>query len=78
MSVPGLTFCIGGPYGHSEAVRARADDTVRLSSLVLNHQVSEAIGGRSCGHSFAHLFADRPGETLREPYVIAHEAADAE
>ena len=34
-----LVFCIGGPYGHSDAVRARADLTLRLSACVLNHQV---------------------------------------
>ncbi|TVU15830.1 hypothetical protein EJB05_39370, partial [Eragrostis curvula] len=35
-----LTFCIGGPYGLGVHVRERADATVRLSSLVLNHQVA--------------------------------------
>nr|CAB3488195.1 unnamed protein product [Digitaria exilis] len=35
-----LTFCIGGPYGLGVQVRARADATIRLSSLVLNHQVA--------------------------------------
>ena len=34
-----LVFCIGGPHGHSEAVRQRADSLVSLSPLVLNHQV---------------------------------------
>ena len=37
--VSALVFCIGGPYGHSDAVRARADLTLRLSACVLNHQV---------------------------------------
>lgn len=37
--VSGLVFAIGGPYGHSEAVRARGDMTLRLSACVLNHQV---------------------------------------
>ena len=40
---PAVVFAIGGPYGHSEAVRARADDTVRLSSLVLNHSVARVV-----------------------------------
>lgn len=40
---PGLAFCIGGPHGHSDAVRARADETVRLSSMVLNHQVAAVV-----------------------------------
>ncbi|KAM3389306.1 hypothetical protein ACQJBY_011431 [Aegilops geniculata] len=35
-----LTFCIGGPYGLGIQVRERADATIRLSSLVLNHQVA--------------------------------------
>ncbi|PAN39985.1 hypothetical protein PAHAL_7G283600 [Panicum hallii] len=35
-----LTFCIGGPYGLGLQVRQRADATIRLSSLVLNHQVA--------------------------------------
>ncbi|RLM65458.1 hypothetical protein C2845_PM16G19360 [Panicum miliaceum] len=35
-----LTFCIGGPYGLGVQVRQRADATIRLSSLVLNHQVA--------------------------------------
>ncbi|ONM14125.1 Putative RNA methyltransferase [Zea mays] len=35
-----LTFCIGGPYGLGLQVRERADATIRLSSLVLNHQVA--------------------------------------
>lgn len=34
-----IAFCIGGPYGHSDAVRGRADRMIRLSSMVLNHQV---------------------------------------
>ena len=40
-----LVFCIGGPYGHAEAVRARANDSIRLSALVLNHQVRRRISG---------------------------------
>lgn len=35
----GLAFCIGGPYGHCQDVRNRADVVVKLSSLVLNHEV---------------------------------------
>lgn len=38
-----LVFCIGGPYGHSPQVRARANKVVRLSSLVLNHQVAYIV-----------------------------------
>ncbi|XP_039138397.1 putative RNA methyltransferase At5g10620 [Dioscorea cayenensis subsp. rotundata] len=35
-----LAFCIGGPYGHGPQVRERADVTIRLSSMVLNHQIA--------------------------------------
>ncbi|ERN12485.1 hypothetical protein AMTRI_Chr01g136820 [Amborella trichopoda] len=35
-----LVFCIGGPYGHGQKLRKRADVTVRLSTMVLNHQVA--------------------------------------
>jgi 23S rRNA (pseudouridine1915-N3)-methyltransferase len=38
-----LVFAIGGPYGHGEALRRRAWRTVRLSSLVLNHQVARVV-----------------------------------
>ncbi|KAJ7554933.1 hypothetical protein O6H91_05G015900 [Diphasiastrum complanatum] len=35
-----LVFCIGGPYGHGTLVQQRADASIRLSSMVLNHQVA--------------------------------------
>ncbi|ONK70600.1 uncharacterized protein A4U43_C05F35440 [Asparagus officinalis] len=35
-----LSFCIGGPYGHGSQVRSRANLTIRLSSMVLNHQIA--------------------------------------
>ncbi|WOL05509.1 RNA methyltransferase [Canna indica] len=35
-----VAFCIGGPYGHGPQLRKRADVTIRLSSMVLNHQVA--------------------------------------
>jgi len=38
--VANLVFCIGGPYGHSMDVRSRANETLKLSDMVLNHQVS--------------------------------------
>jgi 23S rRNA (pseudouridine1915-N3)-methyltransferase len=38
-----LTFCIGGPYGHGDAMRSRANDSIRLSRLVLNHQVAVVV-----------------------------------
>ncbi len=38
---PCLVFVIGGPFGHSPAVRARANDSIRLSPMVLNHAVAK-------------------------------------
>jgi 23S rRNA (pseudouridine1915-N3)-methyltransferase len=38
-----VVFAIGGPYGHSESVRAAAWRTVRLSDLVLNHEVARVV-----------------------------------
>uniref|UniRef100_A0A7N0UX99 RNA methyltransferase At5g10620 n=1 Tax=Kalanchoe fedtschenkoi TaxID=63787 RepID=A0A7N0UX99_KALFE len=35
-----LSFCIGGPYGHGPLLRERANVSVRLSSMVLNHQIA--------------------------------------
>lgn len=38
-----LVFAIGGPHGHGPAVRKRADVVLRLSSLVLNHELARVI-----------------------------------
>lgn len=38
-----LTFCIGGPYGHGPAVRERANESICLSRLVLNHTVAYVV-----------------------------------
>ena len=35
-----VVFCIGGPYGHGPQVRQRANVSVKLSAMVLNHQVA--------------------------------------
>lgn len=40
-----LFFDTGGPFGHSDSVRERADDTIALSKLVLNHQVRGLLQG---------------------------------
>ena len=42
-SWPSLVFCIGGPFGHAPAVRARGNDVIRLSRCVLNHQVAHVV-----------------------------------
>lgn len=39
----GLVFAVGGPFGHGAAVRERADRTIRLSSMVMNHQVARLV-----------------------------------
>jgi hypothetical protein len=33
-----VVFCIGGPYGHGPQVRERANVSVKLSAMVLNHR----------------------------------------
>jgi 23S rRNA (pseudouridine1915-N3)-methyltransferase len=39
----GLVFCIGGPFGHGDAVKTRADRKIKLSSMVMNHQVARLV-----------------------------------
>ncbi|KAG6409719.1 hypothetical protein SASPL_127761 [Salvia splendens] len=38
-----ILFCIGGPYGHGRQLRERADVSIRLSSLVLNHEIALVV-----------------------------------
>ncbi|KAK1276833.1 putative RNA methyltransferase [Acorus gramineus] len=38
-----IAFCIGGPYGHGPRLRKRADVIIRLSSMVLNHQIALVV-----------------------------------
>ncbi|XP_039043286.1 putative RNA methyltransferase At5g10620 [Hibiscus syriacus] len=38
-----LSFCIGGPYGHGQQVRKRANVSIKLSSMVLNHQIALVV-----------------------------------
>ena len=40
---PRIAFLIGGPHGHGPAARQRAHETVRLSDMVLNHQVAHIV-----------------------------------
>jgi len=35
-----ISFCIGGPYGHGRKMKERANLSIKLSSLVLNHQIA--------------------------------------
>ena len=39
----GIVFAIGGPFGHGDAVKARADVKIKLSSMVMNHQVARMV-----------------------------------
>jgi len=38
-----VVFALGGPYGHGAAVRQHAWRTVRLSNLVLNHDIARVV-----------------------------------
>lgn len=38
-----LVFIIGGPYGFSEAVYARANEKISLSKMTFSHQIIRAI-----------------------------------
>lgn len=38
-----LVFLIGGAYGASDELKARAQDSVRLSSLTMNHWMAQAV-----------------------------------
>jgi len=42
-ATPRLIFALGGAYGHGAAVRARAWKTLRLSKMVLNHEVARVV-----------------------------------
>jgi len=42
-AVGGLVFAIGGPYGHHDLIREKAHQTLRLSTMVLNHQVARVM-----------------------------------
>lgn len=39
----GLVFAIGGPYGHGPTLRDAAHRVVRLSDLVLNHEIARVV-----------------------------------
>lgn len=38
-----LVFALGGPLGHAQAVRERADDTLALGRLTLPHQMARVV-----------------------------------
>ncbi|VFQ60426.1 unnamed protein product [Cuscuta campestris] len=43
MGAVNLVFCIGGPYGHGRHLQERANISIKLSSLVLNHEVALVV-----------------------------------
>ncbi len=42
-SCKGLFFAIGGPFGHHETLRRGAYKTIRLSKMVLNHELARMV-----------------------------------
>jgi len=38
-----IVFVIGGPFGHDPSMRSRAWKTLRLSSMVLNHELARVV-----------------------------------
>lgn len=38
-----LVFVVGGPWGHAEAVRARANATLRLGAVTLTHELARLV-----------------------------------
>ena len=50
-----LVFAIGGPYGFSEAVYARADGKISLSRMTFSHQIVRAILAEQVYRAFTIL-----------------------
>lgn len=50
-----LVWIIGGPYGFSDAVHARADAQVSLSRMTFSHQIVRAIFAEQLYRAFAIL-----------------------
>ena len=38
-----LAFAIGGPYGHHDLLRQKANRVIKLSDMVLNHQIARVL-----------------------------------
>jgi 23S rRNA (pseudouridine1915-N3)-methyltransferase len=53
--VPRMVFAIGGAYGHSPAVRAAAYRVVRLSAMVMNHEVARVVLYEQIYRAFAAI-----------------------
>lgn len=50
-----LCFLIGGPYGFSSEVRARANDKISLSQMTFSHQIIRAIFAEQLYRAFTIL-----------------------
>lgn len=50
-----LVLVIGGPYGFSDAVYARADGRLSLSRMTFSHQIVRAIFAEQIYRAFAIL-----------------------
>ena len=50
-----LVLVIGGPYGFSEAVYARADARISLSRMTFSHQIVRAIFAEQIYRAFTIL-----------------------
>ncbi len=50
-----LVFVIGGPYGFSDEVRARADASISLSRMTFSHQIVRSIFAEQLYRAFTIL-----------------------
>lgn len=50
-----VCFVVGGPYGFSEEVRARANDAVSLSRMTFSHQIVRALFSEQLYRAFTIL-----------------------
>jgi 23S rRNA (pseudouridine1915-N3)-methyltransferase len=48
-----VVFVIGGPYGFSEAVYARANESISLSKMTFSHQIVRAIFAEQLYRAFS-------------------------
>lgn len=53
-----LVFALGGPYGHDQQVRDRAQQVVRLSALTLNHEIAGVVLAEAIYRAMAVIRGD--------------------
>ena len=58
-------FIVGGPWGHGDAVLARADTKVSLSGCVLNHAVARLLLSEQLYRAWTILRGERGGKALQ-------------